>query len=90
MSHVTFARSPATQQLGARLATAAAAALIVLAVLAAVLAPGGSRGAADTTQPADTGQARFEGFEAGIAAVVAARRPAGPDETRVAAAVAGK
>ncbi|HEX6654316.1 MAG TPA: hypothetical protein VF072_16335 [Thermoleophilaceae bacterium] len=90
MSYVTFARSPATQQLGARLAAAVAAVLIIFVMLAAVLAPEASPGAADTTQPADTGQARFEGFEAGIAAVVAARRPAGPDETRVAAAIAAK
>ena len=90
MSHVTFARSSAIGQLSAHLATGVAAALIILAVVAAVLAPAGSGGAAETTQPAATGQARFEGYEAGIAAVVAARRPAGPDETRVAAAIAGK
>ena len=88
MSHVTFARSPAIGQLSAHLATGVAAALIILAVVATVFAPTASRGVADTTRPADTGQARFEGYEAGIAAVVAARRPARPDETRVAAAIA--
>jgi hypothetical protein len=90
MSHGTSARSPAREQLRARLAAAAAAALIILAMVAAGLALAVSGGAADTTQPADTGQAHFEGYEAGIAAVVAARQPARPDETRVAAAIAGK
>jgi hypothetical protein len=90
MSHVTSARSPAQEQVRAHLATVAAAALIMLAVVAAALALAVGDGAADATQPADTGQARFGGYEAGIAAVVAARRPARPDETRVAAAIAGK
>ena len=90
MSHVTSARSPAREQLRAHLATAVAAALIIVAVVAGVLALAVSGGAADTAPAAETGTARFEGYEAGIAAVVAARRPAGPDETRVAAAIAGK
>ena len=90
MSQVTSARSPAKEQPRAQPATAAAAALIILAVVAVMLALAVSGGAADTAQPAETGQVRFEGYEAGIAAVVAARRPARPDETRVAAAIAGK
>ena len=90
MSHGAFARSPAREQLRAPLATAVAVALVILAVGAAALALAVGGGAADSTQAAETGTARFGGYEAGIAAVVAARRPAGPDETRVAAAIAGK
>jgi hypothetical protein len=88
--YVTSARSPAKEQLRAHLATAVAVALIILAVVAALLALVVSDGTANTSQATDTGTARFEGYEAGIAAVVAARRPTGPDETRVAAAIAGK
>ena len=94
-SHVTSARPPAKKQLRAHLASGATVALIILAVLAAALALAVSGGAVDPAQPADTGQARFGGYEAGIAAVVADRRPVRPDETRpdetrVAAAIAGK
>ena len=74
----------------APLATTVAVALIILAVVAGMLALSVSDGASSaTTSAAETGT-RFEGYEAGIAAVVAARRPAGEDESRVAAAIAGK
>ena len=73
----------------APLATPVAVALIILAVVAGMLALSVSDGASSATSAAETGT-RFEGYEAGIAAVVAARRPAGEDESRVAAAIAGK
>jgi hypothetical protein len=90
MSHVTSAQSSAKEQLRAHLATAVAAALIILAVVAGVLALGEGDGAAGTTPAAETGTARFEGYEAGIAAAVRAQSATGEDETRVAAAIAGK
>jgi hypothetical protein len=91
MSQVTPTRSRASEQTRARLATAVAAALVMLAFVAGGLALAVGGGAAESAQPADTGKARFQGYEAGIAAVIKARqRATNPDESRVAAAIAGK
>jgi hypothetical protein len=73
----------------APLATPLAVAMIILVALAGLLALTVSDGASGSTPAAETGT-RFEGYEAGIAAVVRARSATGEDESRVAAAIAGK
>jgi hypothetical protein len=62
---------------------------VAAALVAAVLALVVSDGAVDTTRAAHS-DARFEGYEAGIARAVVARRATEPGEIRVAAAVAWK